>query len=237
VTDQDSRPVDAIANAYVDRYAALDPITATSAGVAGHDDRLTDLSPDGFAAREALTRSALADAQAATPVDAREQVAKDAFVERLGLQVERYDAGLPQSQVAVISSGLHEIREVFDLMDTDTTEAWENVDARLGTVAATVAGYRKTLLQAADEGRVSARRQLHQVARQVRHWTGQEGHGGNFFLNLVAGSPATGTLRDQLERHAAEASDAFAGFGRFLDDELGPRGQETDAVGRELDAL
>ena len=237
MTDQDSRPVDAIANAYVDHYAALDPITATVAGVAGHDDRLTDLSPDGFAAREALTRSALADAQAATPVDAREQVAKDAFVERLGLQVERYDAGLPQSQVAVISSGLHEIREVFDLMDTDTTEAWENIDARLAAVAATLAGYQETLLQAADAGRVSARRQLHEVARQVRHWTGQEGHGGNFFLNLVAGSQPSGTLREQLERHAAEASDAFAGFGRFLADELGPRGQEADAVGRERYAL
>lgn len=237
MTDQDSRPVDAIANTYVDRYAALDPITATVAGVAGHDDRLTDLSPDGFAAREALTRSALADARAATPADEREQVAKDAFIERLGLQVERYDAGLPQSQVAVITSGLHEIREVFDLMDTDTTEAWENIDARLAAVPTTLAGYRSTLLQAADAGRVSARRQLHEVARQVRHWTGQEGHGGSFFLNLAAGSQTTGTLRDQLDRHAAEASDAFAGFGRFLAEELWPRGRDADAVGRERYAL
>ena len=67
-----TRPVDAIADAYVEDYAALDPITATYLGVAGHEDRLTDLSPDGCAAREALTRDALAAARAATPVDERE---------------------------------------------------------------------------------------------------------------------------------------------------------------------
>ena len=92
-----TRPVDAIADAYVEDYAALDPITATYLGVAGHEDRLTDLSPDGFAAREALTRDALAAARAATPVDEREQVGREAFLERLGLEVEMYDAGVPQS--------------------------------------------------------------------------------------------------------------------------------------------
>ena len=49
------RPVDDISERYVEEYAALDPVTATYLGIAGHDDRLPDLSPDGFAAREALT--------------------------------------------------------------------------------------------------------------------------------------------------------------------------------------
>ena len=36
-----------IADQYVLAYAALDPIAATDAGIAGHDHELTDYSPDG----------------------------------------------------------------------------------------------------------------------------------------------------------------------------------------------
>jgi uncharacterized protein (DUF885 family) len=65
----------------------------------------------------------------------------------------------------------------------------------------------------------------------VRGWTGQDG-GENFFLDLVTGTDVEG-LRGDLERHAAAASDAFAAFGRWLSDELAPRGRDKDAVGRE----
>ncbi len=232
-----TRPVDAIANAYVEDYAALDPITATYLGIDGHEDRLSDLSPDGYAAREALTRDALSAATAATPVDEREQVAKDAFLERLGLESEMYDAHLPQSEVSVITSGLHEVRQVFDLMDTEGEEAWAKIDARLAAVPATLDGYRETLSRAADNGHVSARRQLTEVAGQVRAWTGQAGEGGNFFTKLVAGSGVDGTLRSQLEQHASGASDAFASFGRFLDEDLARRGREVEAVGRDRYSL
>ncbi len=231
------RPVDAIADAYVDDYCALDPVTATDLGVPGHEDRLTDLSPDGFAAREALVRRALADATGASPADEREQVAKDAFLERLGLSEEMYDAHVTQSEISVISSGLHDIRQVFDLMDTDSNDAWGHIDARLAAVPRTLDGYRETLRQEADGGHVAARRQLAEVAAQVRAWTGQEGTGGSFFVDLVTGSGVEGTLRAQLDTHAAAATAAFADFGRFIDDELAPRGREVEAVGRELYSL
>ncbi len=71
----DVRAVDAIADRFVEEYAALDPITATYLGISGHEDRLTDLSPDGFGAREGLTRKALADATDTAPGDERERVA------------------------------------------------------------------------------------------------------------------------------------------------------------------
>jgi uncharacterized protein (DUF885 family) len=232
-----SRPVDAIANRYVDDYCALDPNLATQLGVAGHDDRLTDLSPDGFEARDALTRRTLADATAAQPSDERERAAKESFLERLGLEVERYDAGVPQSEVSVITSGLHDIRQVFDLMDTADEESWRRIDARLAAIPETLDGYRETLRRAAAEGHVAARRQLTEVVAQVSAWTGQTGGGGNFFTNLVDGSSVDGRLGSQLQRHANRAADAFADFGRFLADELAPRGREVEAVGRELYSL
>jgi uncharacterized protein (DUF885 family) len=225
------RPVDAVADRYVEELAALDPIAATEHGIAGHEDRLTDLSPDGFAAREELVRRTLAAATRATPSDEREQAAKDAFLERLQLTLERAEAGVPQSEVSVIVSGLHDVRSVFDLMDTSTEQGWRDVDARLASVRGTLEGYRTTLLEAAAAGRVSARRQYAEVATQVRQWTGQ-GSTPSIFATLVAGAP-DGPLRTALEAHAADATDAVAAFGRFLGEEMAPRGRDSDAVGRE----
>jgi len=228
------RPVDTISETFVEEYAALDPVTATHLGLAGHDDRLTDLSPDGFAAREALARDALAAATAATPVDEREAVARDAFRERLGLETDRVDAGLSRSDFSVISSGLHDIRQVFDLMPTEGEEAWTAIDARLSAVPAALQDYRVTLVEEAARGRVAAARQYAEVAEQVRGWTGG---GGDFFAGLVARSGVDGALRRQLDRHAAQATRAFADFGLFLEDEMEPRGRDREAVGREHYAL
>ncbi|HET6692988.1 MAG TPA: DUF885 domain-containing protein, partial [Pedococcus sp.] len=239
MTDADTspaaRPVDAIAEAYVADYCALDPLAATGMGVPGHEDRLTDMSPDGFAARAELTRRALAAAEAATPSDEREQVAKDAFLERLGLQVEFDDAHVQRAELSVIVSGVHELRMAFDLMSTDGEEAWANIDARLAAVPETLDGYRATLLEEADRGNVSARRQMQEMVKQVRSWTG--GPGGGVFGSLVAGSDLDGALRNRLDRHAETASAAFDDFAAFLDTELAPRGREVEAVGRDRYAL
>jgi Bacterial protein of unknown function (DUF885) len=85
--------IDSIAEEYVERATVLDPFYATSAGVAGHDHELADLSTDGFAERAKLDRSTLAALDAAEAPGLREQVAREAMRERLALEVERYDAG------------------------------------------------------------------------------------------------------------------------------------------------
>ncbi|KAB2811775.1 DUF885 domain-containing protein [Pimelobacter simplex] len=226
-----TRRVDARTDQYVEDLAALDPITATFAGIAGHDSELPDLSPDGFAATEELHRRALADVAALEAADQREQVAQDAFLERVGLSVERADAGVERSEFSVISSALHAVREVFDLMPTETTEHWEAIRARLAAVPAALDGYRTTLSEEAAAGRVSAKRQYAEVAGQVRGWTGQEGAAGDYFERAVADAPAP--LRDHLAEAARTASTAYAEFGRFVETDLLPRGREVDGVGRE----
>ena len=231
-----NRPLDVISEAYVEDYCALDPLAATEMGVAGHEDRLTDLSPEGFAARRELARRALDAAEAATPTDEREQVAKDAFLERLGLEAERYDAHVPQSELSVIVSGLHEIRMAFDLMSTDGEDAWAAIDARLAGVPETLSGYRRTLLVEAGHGHVAARRQIRAVAGQLRSWTGEAG-GQGVFDRLVAQAGVGQAQRARLDEHAAAATEAFSDFGRFLDEELAPRGREVEAVGRDRYAL
>jgi uncharacterized protein (DUF885 family) len=229
------RTVDAHSDDYLERYCALDPLTATFIGVAGHDHELPDLTPSGFGAREELTRSAYSAVEAATPSDEREQVARDAFLERLGLDLELVDAGFMRSQMNVIETPLHELRMVFDLMPKEGDEAWSNIGARLEGIPRALEGYRTTLREEAAAGRVVARRQYAEVAEQVRRWTGQEGLGGDVFANLVADAP--GDTADRLSEAASGASAAYAEFGRFLETELVPLGREREAVGRDQYAL
>jgi hypothetical protein len=75
--------INEIAEDYVARYVELDPQFATDLGVPGHDDKLTDLSREGFGARTALTRDTLAAVSAHTPADETERVAQEAMIERL----------------------------------------------------------------------------------------------------------------------------------------------------------
>ena len=232
-----ARPIDLIADTFVEDYCVLDPVTATFLGVPGHDHRLTDYSPDGYAAREALTRHAYEAARETTPTDEREQVAKEAFLERLGLELEMYDAHVPQSEISVLSSALHHMRSAFDLMDTDTEEAWRHIDARLAGWDGALAGLRTSLVSSAEAGHVAAKRQIHGLADQIRHWTGQAGAGGDFFDHLVETADVSEALAADLAEHARAASAATAAFGRFLTDELAPRGRDADAVGRERYSL
>ena len=104
--------VDAIADEYVERSAALDPLLATYAGIAGHDAELPDLSADGFAERAMLDRATLAALDTAEAPGPREQVARTAMQERLGLAVERYDAGDATSQLNVAACEVNWVRQV-----------------------------------------------------------------------------------------------------------------------------
>ena len=61
----DMRTVTHIADRYVDQLAQLDPLTATSVGITGFDHLMTDLSPEGFAARAALARVTIAELEQA----------------------------------------------------------------------------------------------------------------------------------------------------------------------------
>ena len=229
------RLVDDLADRYVEDWAASDPLAATAAGIAGHDDEMTDYSPAGIGARRDLLRQTLTGLVALEPVDEREASAKAAMTERIGLQLERHDAGLVEPELSVITSPLHAVREVFDLMDTVGEQAVAAIDARLAAVPAALAGWRETLLLAAGEGRVAARRQVLAVADQARGWTSaRAGRGGeDVFGSLIDGlDTGSGTLRDQLQRHAAVARSAVAETADFLQSELAPRAQPTDAVGR-----
>src|SRR5919112_3974704 len=196
--------VDDLAERYVAEWAPLNPTGATFVGIPGYDDVLDDLSPEGYEAQAELTRRTLAELDVIEPETEAEQVAKDAMLERLGLDLARYDSGWVAAEVSVISSGLHGLRMVFDLMPTRGEQAAANIAARLGAFPAALDQYKRTLTEAADAGRVSARAQLMAVAGQCDAWT--DPNRDNFFHALADRVEADGTLAAELRRAASAAT-------------------------------
>ncbi len=231
------RAVDRIAEAFVVASARLDPIEATFIGIAeeGVATSLTDFSPAGFAERADLDRGTLSQLAAVVPEDESERVAVEAMIERLSLAVELSEAGIPQSQLSVINSPLHEVREVFDLVDSDTEEDWAAISTRLRAVPSALAGYTSTLREYAAAGQVTSRRQVAAVLEQITGWTKP---GEDVFGEFVGGAKDDRpSLTSDLTASAASATAAVAEFGEFLRTELAPQTREQDAVGREVYAL
>lgn len=227
--------IDDIANKYVEEWAPLNPLGATYVGIGGYNHLMTDLSPEGFAAQADLDRRTLAELSTVTPADERERVAQEAMQERIGLQLARYDAGDTVSEMNVISSSLHEVRGIFDLMPLEGEAAAENIAARLAAVPQALAQYRRTVLEAAKAGHVSARHQMVEIAKQCDIWT--DPNGDNFYPGLVervlAAASVPETLRAKLDESAAAANSATREFGDFLRAEMAPLAREKQAVGRE----
>ena len=227
--------IDDLANSYVDQWAPLDPIGATYVGISGYDHKLTDLSPEGFAALGELDRRTLNQLNAIEPADEAERVAKEAMSERLGLSLARYDAGDTASELNVISSSLHAVRSVFDLMPLSGGDAAEAIVDRLAAVPAALAQVRMTLLHEAEAGHVSAQHQIAEVAKQCDIWT--DPAGDDFYPALARRVAEAGelpeALRAELDRTATAAGAATTDFARFLRDELYPLGRANQAAGRE----
>nr|MDQ6938228.1 DUF885 domain-containing protein [Actinomycetota bacterium] len=139
----------------------------------------------------------------------------------------------------VISSPVQQVREVFDLMPTESETDWSVVARRLAAVPASVAGYRTSLAEAAAAGLRPARRQVEKTAAQCADFGAAE---DGFFVRLAAGAhpdgrePSPGLARD-LERAAAAAAQAYRDLGQSMLTELLPLAESTDAVGAERYAL
>lgn len=217
-----------IADSFVDSYIRLSPTTATDLGIPGYDDQWPDLSPEGCAARNDLARQALRDVADVAPTDESEQVAKAVFTERLGIEVELYDAGLVDGDLNVLASPPQHLRATFDLMPAGTEEDWATIATRLSRMPEAVASYRTGLLHAAAHGHVSARRQVTKVAEQCAQWA------ADFFTGFVAGAKdVPASLRADLDAGAAAASRAYGELAEFLRAELLPKAPEKDAVGED----
>ncbi|WP_449386502.1 DUF885 domain-containing protein [Cellulomonas soli] len=230
-------PIDQVADAHVTRYAALDPIAATSMGVAGHDHEMTDFSPAGHAARTDAARATLDALAALTPVDETDVLTVAAMRDRLGLEIEMDEAGESLRDLNNIASPLQGMRDVLDLMPTSSAADWEVVAARLSGLPDSMAGYVESLRLAASRGHVAAIRQVEEGVRQAQELADAS---TSFFTGYVQGAASVGApaaLVAELEASAAAARQAYADLATVLRDELAPKAPQADAFGRERYAM
>jgi uncharacterized protein (DUF885 family) len=234
------RSVREIADRYVERYAALDPIGATFAGLTGHDAEMTDYGPDAADERAEHDRAVLEELGRTPGGDDRDRVAAEVMVEQLSLGLRLHDAGEHLRELNNIASPLQAVRQVFDLMPTTTESEWETVVARMALVPEALDSYRSALAAGADGGLVAARRQVVTCTRQAETWGGLTDE-TPFFLALVDAYEAADVENTALGRTLADrarrATEAYAAIARFLVEEYSPRAAERDAVGAERYAM
>lgn len=233
-----STPIDAIAEGWVDTLVELVPEVAIYIGVPGRTGDVGDLSPAGHEQIAEATRALVRKLEAATPLDAVDEVTQTDLLAESRLSLEAHDARLHLRDLNVIASPAQEIREAFDLMPTSTEHDWATIAERLGKVSTAVDGYIETLRAGIAEGVVPAQRQVHEVAQQAR----RTGRADGFFAEFTSGASADGTplpesLRTELVRGGKQSAEAYRRLADFLDTELLPAASATDAVGRDIYAL
>ncbi|TDN92984.1 DUF885 domain-containing protein [Microbacterium sp. BK668] len=240
MTDAPRTPtsIDKIADEWVDTLAELDPSLATYIGRSEYNDRYADFSPEGTARLIDEARSTLSALEAATPVDAVDEVTKEDVSREIRLAIELHEARWNLRDLNVIASPAQEIRSVFDLMPTDTVDDWTVVATRIKALPDAIDGYITTLREGIGQGVVPARRQVSEVVTQIARYTEDSG----FFATFAGdAAPKEGQLPASLARDLADNANAarvaYDELAQFLAKELAPVAGERDAVGRELYGL
>ena len=236
--------IDEIAEGWVDTVAELAPTVGTYIGRTSV--QLADHSPEGAAALAHAERRTLARLEAATAVDAVDEVTRQDLSAELRLSLAQYEAGEHLRDLNVIASPMQDMRDVFDLMPQNSVEDRAQIAERLRAIPAAVVSYERSLAEGAARGMAPALRQVTEVAAQVRRTAGTPAAPG-FFVALAArlgdeagatvhsvAAPGRNTaLAQDLELAASEAAAAYDGFARFLETEIAPHAAATDAFGRD----
>lgn len=226
-----------ISSRYVDEVSNLDPVRGERWGVQSDPTRLTDYSPDGFAALRALLQQTLDDLGKADPAtDDAERLGGGWMQDFLGGEVGLIDTGERERWLSIITGPPASTRSVFDLMDRSTAEAWQPIAKRLRAVDGALAGYRQSLERGLADGRPAARRQALAVAEQCATWAG-DGDGGWFAGYVVEYDhkfgAQDGALGRELHDAATVAGNAYGELAAWLRDDYAPRATDVDGSGEE----
>lgn len=229
-THQMGSEVDEVADHHWDSLVASSPILATALGLDLNQDEYDDLTPAGMEARYQLVMDTLDRLDQAMPADDTDRVTVAAMRSSLGPEAESHDKGYDLLTLNGIASGVHEIREVYDAMPTETPDQVSTVARRLQATGAALDGWLQTQRASIDAGIAPAIRQVNLLVEQITSWTGD----GGFFDDYLKRT-ASDDLPDSVRSELAEGIDAakanFRRTAETLATEIAPLATETDAVG------
>lgn len=213
--------------------ARLDPCTAVVEAGEQEVDRLTDYSPDGHQDRADLAASALRELEtlpATSPLHAH-------LAERLRVRIAFHDAGEDLRELHAAGTGpLQLIRQSVeaavpgrDAEGAAYEDGWARVAARQAAIPATLTGYARSLLLAAQRGHLPTRRQVELVTQRCRNWADDD-------IALVERYGA-GRQRASLQTAAQGAREAYQRLAARLTADLAPQARSEEAFGPDRYAL
>ncbi|HAM25572.1 MAG TPA: DUF885 domain-containing protein [Microbacteriaceae bacterium] len=231
-------PIDAIAERWVDTELDLYPEYRVYLGREGREGEYADYSPAGAERAIVEVKKTLREIDAATPADAVDEVTKMDLARELQLTIDKHEAGFDQRDLNVIASPAQGLREIFDLVPTESVEDWGNIAKRMRNLPAAMDGYIETLRSGIATGNVPAIRQVTEIIAQAS----KQVAGTGFFFQLAENAKAGGaelprSLANDLAAGAKESAAAYGTLVDFLRDELAAHAPQRDAVGREIYAL
>ncbi len=218
--------LDAVAEEYLFGCARRDPLFATEVGIGGYDHQLTDFSPTAADERAEEARSALRRLADTPLTDHVDRVTVATMSDSLRREIALAEAGELVGQCNVIASPLQGVRDIFDLMPTDSPDQREVFVARLAALDDCVTTMIDGLRHRVAHGPPLARRQIELVIAQA----------GTAADSIAANTAPIGDdpqLTDSLDSALSTARRAFGRYAEFLRDNVLPAAVADDAVGRE----
>ena len=163
-------PVFALSSRFVDEYAALNPMSATFLGIAGHDHEWGDLGLAGAEANAALLRRTRDELAALPPTegDRWAELARRVLEEELRDGLEQYEHRDHLLDLAHLASTVPGIRELTEMQPIGSTEEAEALLSRLEDVGRAFDGWWERMAEGVRTGHVVARRQVESVVAQLR---------------------------------------------------------------------
>lgn len=230
-------PIYELSDRYVEEFAALDPLLATSIGIAGYDHLFTDFSPSGHDERAAHAKRTLSELNALVATSDADRLAAGVLRNDLELAGIEYEAGEHLRAIRVIAGDLDGARGVFDLMPTETEGDWENIASRIEKFPEALASMQATWQLGIDRGIVAPQRQSLAVAKQAKSWAGTNDEHGFFSTFIHSASDISSSLRARLDRASVAASTALRNTARYLHNDYTPFANPQDGVGEARHAL
>ena len=226
-------PVYELSSEIVDELAQTFPDLATELGVAGHDDRWTDFSPEGAEESLRLLRSLRRRVDALPPPQTDwDRLAIELAKTTLDEEAAWFEHCDHLRDLNSMASALQSIREIWDHMGRDSAEEWTNIVYRLERLPAALDGYRASLDEGRRRGMAVAERQVRAAAEQCRFSASADSRYGKM-LDEYEAAALGGALRSRLESAVMEARRSFGEFADYLAGAYATDAAEKDGVGRD----
>ncbi len=226
-------PIYQLSSDIVDELASTFPDIATEVGIAGHDDRWTDLSPEGAEStlRKLRVMRRKVDAMPA-PESGWDRIAIDLAKVTLEEEASHFEHEDNLRDLNSMASPLQSMREIWDHMAKETEEDWTNIVYRLERLPFALDGYRQTLDAGRRRGMAVAERQVRAVVEQCRVSAGSPSRLTKL-LDAYEQANGSGSLLNRIEDAVTDARAAFTELGNYLADTYATDAAENDGVGLE----